>query len=60
MPCLAMAESIPDLLGINDRIGSRQLFQGEARVQIDANLLIGFIGELTAIECFLCFGIEKI
>ena len=50
MFCLAMTESIPDFLRINDRIGSGKLFHGEASVQVNADLLIRFISELAAIE----------
>src|SRR5512139_120412 len=57
---LAVTESIPYLLRINDRVRAGELFHGETGVQVDADLLIGLVGKLTAVERLTRFGVEKV
>jgi hypothetical protein len=45
-----MIEAIPYFLWVNDCIRSRELLHGQTCVQVNPDLLIGFIGKLAAIE----------
>ena len=55
-----MTESTPDLLWINDGIRSGQLLHRKAGVQINVDLLICLIRQLTTIETVLGLCIEKV
>jgi hypothetical protein len=50
----------PNFLWIDDVICPGQLFDGQTSIQINANLLISLVDQLTAIKGFLGLGVEEV